>query len=258
MLMRWRTAAAALWICIGLLSSGAVLAESVTPIPPGISSWPAKGSITYDVLYGENGIKIGEARHQWQHDKQRYSMQTLLETTGMANMLYDIDYVQHSEGAVLPDGLRPDSFRVEQSGRPTRSADFDWQTGKVVLSRKGKRTEADILAGDQDVLSVWHLLGTRGAREAATKLNLITERRATASTVEVLKYETLTLPGGPMETLHARIIASTGKLSIDLWLARGHNLLPVRILITDDKDRVFDQQMTAMTLGAPSAAADAK
>jgi len=256
MLKFWQGALTALWIAALSLGGATASAQSdAGPVPPGIKEWPASGRITYDVFYGENGLKIGEAQHHWQHDGQRYSMETRLETTGMAEALYDFSYVQHSEGRVLTDMLQPTLFRVEQSGKPDQSAVFDWQKGKVTVSRKGRESEADIRPGDQDILSVWHLLGTHGIRGTTMKLDLVTSRRVTPSTIQVVGNETLTLPLGTMNTLHVNLRADNGKMSIDMWLARDYYLLPARILIVDDKGKVFDQRATASSFGesAPSA-----
>lgn len=243
-----------MWLLAGGVAVAAAAADAngFTPIAP--PAWPAQGHIVFDVLKGANGFKLGQSSHRWQHDGERYQMTTDVKTTGMTAVLYDFQYVQHSEGKVTPAGLQPERFRVEQSGKKEQTAVFDWDQRKVAISRRSKRIDADIRPGDQDVLSVWHRIATQGADAPVTALNLITNRRVTPSTIEVLRPERLSVPLGDIDTLHVRATAHTGKLTIDLWLSRQHGWVPVRILMTDDKGEVLDQQATQLEWAAPAGA----
>lgn len=215
--------------------------------------WATQGRITYRVLRGENGLALGEARHQWEHDGRRYRMETVVETTGIAAVLYSFHYVQRSQGRVLANGgLQPERFTVERAGRAPEVAEFDWAGRQVVIRRKDKRREAALQAGDQDVLSLWHQIG-RGLGDARTAdLTVVSNKVAAPSVLEVLGRETVRLPLGRIEALRVKARAKDGSLALDIWLDERRNLLPVRILMTDDKGEVLDQQAVAVELGAPA------
>lgn len=233
----------------GRLLSGILVALVLAQSPAASArspAWPEAGEIVFDVLKGADGIKLGEARHAWAHDAARYTMTLALETTGLAGMLYDFRYTQRSEGWITAEGLRPERFDVTQSGRKPERADFDWTAAKVRVERKGQATFHDLRAGDQDVLSVWHLFALAGAN-VPEKLLLVTNRRAAPTTITRLAQERVVVPAGSFDAPRYRVRADTGKLTIDLWLAGGAQPVPVRLLMTDDKGQVLDLQ--ARTLG---------
>lgn len=233
----------------GAQRGNAALSDA-TPDAPSAARhpWPSSGRVTYEVLRGEGGLKLGEARHRWQHDGERYTMSTEVETTGLAGMLYSFRYVQHSEGRVGEGGLQPERFRVEQAGKAPETAHFDWAAGKVVIERRGRRSEFPIAANDQDVLSVWHLAGRLNGRALPAELTLVTNRVAAPASLEVLGRERLTVPSGEVEALRLRVRARSGKLTIELWLSERHHFVPVRILMTDDKGEVLDQRAIGIAL----------
>lgn len=208
----------------------------------GAGSWPAAGRIVFEVLRGENGVKLGEARHVWKHDGARYTMETVVETTGLAGILYDFRYVQHSEGLVRADGLQPIRFGVEQGGKAPEAASFDWKAGRVTIERRGRSSEYPIRQMDQDALSVWHLIGVRNGRQPSGELTLVTGRTAAPATFEVMGHEAIRLPLGAIDALKVRVRARSGKLVTDMWLSKAHDLLPVRVLMTDHKGEVLDQR----------------
>ena len=214
----------------------------------GLSGWPAEGSIRYKLMYGDGGLEIGEAQHRWSHDDKRYRMSVAVRTTGALNLIYALQYEQRSEGAVVADGLVPERFSVDQSGKKPETATFDWNAGQVTM-RRGTRTRvAPIRHGDQDLLSLWHQVGFIAARGLPHELTIVTGSKAKPSIVERVGDETLSLPIGRVDTLRLRARALNDKLSIDIWLGRAHGMLPLRIRITDEKGGVLDQQAVELHL----------
>lgn len=214
-----------------------------------LAAWPASGEIRYDVMKGKNGFKLGEGRHRWQHDAKQYLMETELQTTGVAGALFDFSYTQQSRGLINESGLQPERFGVEQSGKKDQFAVFDWNKKQVTVTRHSKTRTADLQPGDQDVLSIWHYFSTRAPFDGQHELNLVTQRRVNPSVVTVVGEERINLPMGKgLQTLHVSLMAKSGKMHIDLWLSKQQHLLPLRILIVDDKGDVYDQQATALQL----------
>jgi hypothetical protein len=218
------------------------------------NAWPGEGRITYRVLHGKNGVQLGEARHHWSHDGARYRMETVVETTGVAAMLYSFHYTQRSEGRVLARGLQPERFTVERVGRAPELAEFDWGAQRVEIHRKGRVRSAELRPGDQDVLSLWHQIGVAGGGPQARELTVVSGKVAAPSALEVVGRETLRLPLGALDTVRLKARAKNGRLVLDIWLAEKQHLLPVRVVMTDDKGEVLDQQAQTIELGAPGGA----
>lgn len=229
------------------LSGGPVLAETTAAV----RAWPGGGRLVFDVMRGEDGLKLGEARHRWHHDGERYDMSLELETTGLAGLLYSFQYVQESRGLIVNDMLQPERFDVTQSGRKPEQANFDWKAAKVRVVRKGKETVTALRPGDQDVLSVWHLVALADGRALPPELLLVTNRRATPTSINEVGGESVRVPAGNFDTRRIRARANTGKLTIDLWVSPGHHGVPVRILLVDDKGQVLDLQARSIEFDTP-------
>lgn len=213
------------------------------------SGWPAQGAITYRVLLGSGGIQVGEARHHWSHDSKRYRMEVTVRTTGFAALLKNFQYVQQSQGELGPQGLRPELFSVAHLGKALETAVFDWDNAKVSIRRgERERRTAQLHAGDQDVLSLWHQIGIVGAAGLPRTLTVVGNKEAKTARLEAVGEEALRLPIGNIDALRLRVQAEDGTLTIDIWLARSHGMLPVRIRMVDDKGEVLDQQAVELSL----------
>lgn len=217
-----------------------------------VARWPRQGEIRFSVMLGEGGFQVGEARHEWTHDGERYRMTLSLRTSGVAALLHSLQYEQRSEGRVGADGLRPERFAIDQSGKKPQSADFDWQAGQVTM-RRGERTRtAMIEPGDQDLLSLWHQIGFVGADGLPKSLNVVSGRSAKPSVLEMIGAEQVSLPAGTLDTRRMRARALDGKMTIDIWLAPRYGMAPVRIRLVDDDGQVLDHLATAIHLNAPA------
>lgn len=213
------------------------------PIPPGAPTWPRQGRIVYDVFRGEKDFLIGQTTHSWAQDGRRYDMQSVVETVGLAAMIRTFHYVQHSVGLVTRQGLKPESFRVDQDGKPPEGAEFNWGTGEVVVRRaKGPERRARLQAGDQDVLSLWHQLSLMGEPPSHQRLTLVSNKAVTPAELEAVGVDALNLPVGHLMAHHLRARALDDSLSLDIWLAEKYGYLPVRILIKDRQGETFDQR----------------
>ena len=208
------------------------------------------GSMRFDVHYGGQGFKVGEARHDWKIGPKGYAMTLNLEAKGLAS-LFGLQYEQRSAGAVGPAGLQPDVFSVDQHRRKRDSAHFDWNAARVSIRRDDKERRSEVIAsGDQDVLSLWHQVRRFARSEQPVVLNVVTGKSIKRVSVRALGQEMLKLPIGEVETLRMQAQAAGGELDIDIWLSLQHDLLPVRIRITDDEGGVLDQRAATIDLGS--------
>lgn len=233
----------------------AILLLLVVPTSFAAGLAEGEGAIRFDVHYGRQGFKVGEARHQWRITNERYELQLELEATGLAS-LFGLHYEQHSRGQIVASGLQPEHFVIEQRGRKGERAEFDWGAAQVALYRDSRLRRSEALAvGDQDVLSLWHQarLHARAGTGARITFNVITGKRVKPATLNVEASEVLQLPVGRFETLRLRARAEDGGLEIELWLSPAHDFLPLRIRLTNESGEVLDQR-AAEIVPEPSAA----
>jgi len=221
----------------------------------GFADPPATGSMRFDVHYGSQGFKVGSAQHSWSLADGRYELELELEARGLAG-LFGLQYRQHSRGLLSGAGLRPELFSVEQRGRKSEAAHFDWPAGRVSIRRDGaERRSGTLEAGAQDLLSLWHQASHVARNGRPVSLQVITNKSVKDAVLEPDGKESLSLPIGKVETLRLRAHAEDGGLNIRIWLSVDHGLLPVRIRIEDEKGGVLDQRAAAIETGRPAATA---
>ncbi|MDR1424695.1 MAG: DUF3108 domain-containing protein [Azoarcus sp.] len=241
----------AVWI-VGLVM---LLALAALPAPVRAAqdnwpnaNWPVSGTVDYQVsLFGEGNLPVGRGRHTWSHDGHQYWMQLDVDTTGFAAMLRRLGYVQASQGSIGANGLRPARFDVTQLGKKPEAAVFDWDAERVSIRRgERERRSADLMAGDQDLLSVWHQLGHLDELpESLLVVGNKDSRRARPSRVE---DGSVRVPAGTFAARHFKIRSDDGRFVIDLWLALDHAMVPVRAVLTDPKTVTLVLEATALNV----------
>ncbi|MBS0348912.1 MAG: DUF3108 domain-containing protein [Proteobacteria bacterium] len=225
------------------------LASAQTPAAGYGDGWIKSGRVQYNVIRGERNFIIGRTTHAWTHDKDHYSMETVVETAGLIGLLRPFRMIQHSEGRIGPNGLLPDRFTVERDGQLKEKADFDWAAGKVALTAGERRREFPLAEGDQDVLTLMHDLALRPEGFSRAELLVVTGKSAVRSVIQNLGLEELDIPAGKVSAYHLGSTGHRGELKIDIWLARDYANLPVRLKITDKNGDVLDQVATGVDLG---------
>ena len=102
---------AALFVAFAMLVSPAMAAAG--------KAAPA-GSIHFDVHYGSQGFKIGEARHDWRLAGNKYEMSLNLEAKGLAG-LFGLQYEQRSVGTVTQRACAPSASASTSAGASSRA-----------------------------------------------------------------------------------------------------------------------------------------
>lgn len=225
-----------------------LFATLVALSPSALAAPVASGSIGFDVYYGKQGFKVGEASHEWRLEGGSYRLRLALEANGLAG-LFGLHYEQHSEGSVDDHGLRPQLFSVDQRGRELESARFDWAAGRVSVRRgERERRSGEIRPGDQDLLSLWHQARRIVQAGVPQSLTVVTNKSVKKVRLVPLGTETLSLPLGRVDTSRLQAQAEEGGMKIDIWLAPAYQMLPVRIRIEDEKGSVLDQRAVRVSL----------
>lgn len=206
---------------------------------------PGEASLEFDVFRGDM-LNIGATRYHWVHDGQRYRMDTVTETTGLAGLLKPLRIDQSSEGEIGPQGVRPLHFTQDarQSKPPEERIDFDWQLGRVMLRSGATKSEHPLVAGSQDMASLWLEMIWRAQQGGQFDFNVATGRRYTPRWfVPDEQAVTLDTALGPLAVHRIHMRARPGDNQIEFWLAPELHWLPVRIRYTDRRGEVYDQRV---------------
>jgi len=196
----------------------------------GAADLPAEARIVYDVLYGDNELRVGRAEQQWRLDGGRYELRTELTPLFGPRVRY------LSKGRVTDAGLVPDSFAEyrgsEQS--PRVSADFDWAAQQVRYGPRGEPHTAPLERGAQDVNALAFQLVWLGER-AGGSLQVATGKKVARHSFAGSPRVKVTVNGQATDAAPWR--SGTGSDRTEVWLAPRIGNLPVRVVrIDDDKE----------------------
>ncbi len=189
------------------------------------------------------GFQIGRATHTWEAGDGVYRITAVTETSGLIGFFRPLRAEVESSGRLTSGGLLPERFVARQSGREkSEQADFDWRQMQVHFAGRATQT---LSPGAQDLLSLNYQLGLLGDLATGYPLTVVTGRKIARYRLEVLADEEIETPAGIFNTVHLRV---AGVAAIELWLARGRALLPVKIRFVDRKGNLYIQVATAMTV----------
>lgn len=196
----------------------------------------ARGMIRYRVERGDQGLVVGEARHRWEIAEGRYRLDAVTETTGLIAFLKPLRIELESRGLLTAQGFLPEIFLSRRNGRESGE--------KVVFDREamqlgiGDAPTLPLVPGTQDLLSFHYQLALLAETAAMQPLPIATGRKFEYYHLEILGDEEIETPAGHFQTLHLRV---SGNNMTELWLARTHGMLPVKIRHVDRRGDSFTQ-----------------
>ena len=211
---------------------------------------PVQGRLHFSVSRGEGGFVVGRAQHRWQHDGQRYTLESVTETTGLAALIHPSRVVWRSSGRISSQGLRPEHFVVEKNGREMDIADLDWERMQLRLSGRNQR-ELSLQPMTQDLLSMFYQLAHQLPEILRNRevMQVTNGRKLERYRFQLRGQEALQLkPVGKVTTVHVQVQAA--EQLIDIWLAPTLAGLPVRIRYADGKGESFDQLLDELDVAA--------
>ncbi len=211
---------------------------------------PAVGQWKFRVYYGDfaAGYPVASLDYAIELDGERYRMRTEGRAEGLTALIYSGVLTQSSRGRIGDNGMVPEHYSEQRGKRAERQATVDWERAEVRFS--GSDSRATPVPGMQDRLSALVQLGliARAAPERFDSGQDIEIPELSMKGVSTTRYrsygaQVLETPDGTLRTYHLeRVEPRPGREPrIEIWLGRDHQLLPVRIRITDDRGRVLDQ-----------------
>ena len=211
---------------------------------------PAAGQWKFRVFYGDfsDSRAVASLDYSIELDGQRYRLRTEGRAEGLTALLYSGVLTQSSTGRLGDDGLMPEHYAEQRGKRAERHATVDWSRGEVRFSSGDAR--AAPVRGMQDRLSALVQLGliARAAPERLAAGQSVDLPELSMKGVVGTRYlshgpKVLETPEGVLQTIHLERVLprNPGDPRIEIWLGRDHQLLPVRVRLTDENGRVLDQ-----------------
>jgi hypothetical protein len=211
---------------------------------------PGEGRIRFNVMAGTKGFVAGVAVTTWHVDDTSYSIRNVAETTGLVSLFKRARVTQASQGEVGAQGLVPRQYTLvrDNASSPSEAATFYWEEGKITSLRNGQSTDAELLPGSYDILSLIYQFAWFPPQAATLEIPVATGKSYQRQHFSVLGEETIALALGRFRTLHLRV-GEAGENITDLWLGLDYKNLPLRIRHSGRKGDVFEQEAAEVQYG---------
>jgi hypothetical protein len=147
---------------------------------------------------------------------------------------------------VAPDGLRPLEYADERSGRGTERAHFDWPSSTVTLEQRGTARSLPLPKDASDRLAFVYEFAFDPPGSSGARMHVVDARHIAEHLYVQAGREPLKTPAGEFDALKLVRSKPNGERA-ELWLAAGHSLIPVRILVTDEDGTQLDQVITRIS-----------
>ncbi|MBI2312059.1 MAG: DUF3108 domain-containing protein [Betaproteobacteria bacterium] len=205
---------------------------------------PKHVTLSYQLI--RDGLPVAEVTEALEHDGKRYTIVSDAVTSGIAALFSKGGIQRGSKGTVTPDGLRPEIYRDERTGRSPAVARFDWAARSITLEAPGGKQQMPLPDPAHDRLSFLYSFAFRLLQGGDYTFAMTDGRHLTRYRYLIVGQDHLATPMGNLETLKlARDQQEDGQGS-EIWLALRYHWLPARIRVTEKDGTVIDQVVTAI------------
>lgn len=207
---------------------------------------PQKVQIDFAVTSGS--MQLGEGHDFLEHDGNRYSVVSETKTVGVAALFYKLNIRRESRGLLTARGLRPLQFEEENSRKPRRAADFDWDAGQVKLTDGDKIQTVPLSANTFDPTSLPYAFAFAQSNEESMKVFVADGKRLVDYEYRIIGKETLKTPLGELQTLHfQKVREADDRRGLEFWLSVDRHFLPVKIRFVEKNGTTVDSTVTSIT-----------
>ncbi len=207
----------------------------------------------FDVRTKIDGSADGKATITYNlTDGSHYQLKWLTAGTGFAALLFP-DLLQTSEGLLTKTGLQPVNYLYQFGNKAdkTRTANFDWQSKKVVLqTSKGTKTE-ELPEGTQDLLSFMYQF-MYVAPLQTMQISIATGKKLTTYDYSFEGEENINSSLGELKTIHITHNGIDSDEKTELWLAIDYQYVPVKIRKIEKNGNVVEMVATRINTNRPT------
>ncbi len=183
---------------------------------------------------------------------QQYQLNWLTKPKGVAAIFIG-ELLQTSEGALTKTGLQPSAYLYQFDNKvdKTRTANFDWQTKKVILQTTRGTKTADLPDGAQDLLSFMYQF-MHVAPLQTMQIAITNGKKMDLYDYKFEGEEQVNSPLGELKTIHIVHNTNGEEDKTELWLATDYQYLPVKIRKTEADGKVYELVATHINTSRPA------
>lgn len=200
--------------------------EEMPRLPP-----PSFVDMDFDVKR-VNSFGSGRAHYRYQAEPQsRYSLRSEMEAVGLASIAFAGKRIETSVGKITEQGLQPEDYRVEVTGKPDKLqvANFDWVNHKLTLKTAKTESIENLLEGTQDFLSFMYQFMFVPPLEKM-EWPLTNGKMVRVYNYQFISEEMIATKFGQINTYHIAKSSGDAEEKTDVWLAEDYRFIPIKIL----------------------------
>lgn len=231
-------------LAVALLLAGALLrtASAAATVPQTVHA-------QYNVSL--NGAPVAVMQETFEVRENAYRIVSETRAIGLLALVQRRPGVVTSTGDVQHDGLRPKTFDGARGDKDARRvhAGFDWFSGELVLTHDGRTETVALPEGTQDRLSVMYQF----LFIPAEKLNGLEFPMTNGRKIDQYRYAvgpdtTIDTPLGRLAVVHLVKQRKPDETATEIWLAREHRLMPVKMRIIEDDGKRYEQVISRLEI----------
>lgn len=184
-----------------------------------------------------NAFGSGRAHYRYQAEPQgKYSLRSEMEAVGLASIAFAGKRIETSNGKITEQGLQPEAYRVEVTGKPDKlqAASFDWVNHKLTLKTAKTEVVEELPEGTQDFLSFMYQFMFVPPLEQM-EWPLTNGKMVRVYNYQFISEEVIATKFGQINTYHIAKSSGDAEEKTDVWLAEDYRFIPIKILkITKD------------------------
>lgn len=217
-----------------LLVSALAWAGAASAMPP------ERVELAYEIA--RNGMTIAEVVYVLEHDGRAYRITETSKGRGILALRGTIR--RTSRGLISPQGLKPQEFVDERSGRQAARAFFDWDKNVLTQQYKGEPSTEPLPERAHDRLAFVFDFAFAPPGRGEVTFNLFNGRGQSRHVYTPGPRGRVKTPLGELDAVS--FVRGANDDRTEIWLAAG-SLLPLRILVTEKDGTRYDQVATKIS-----------
>ncbi len=198
-----------------------------------------------------NGTAIAVIQETFETGNGTYQAASETQAIGLFALVQRRPGRVTSSGEVGSDGLRPKTFDGTRGTGDARRvhAGFDWTAGTLTFTHDGRSETATLPPGTQDRLSVmYQFLFLDPAKLKGLAFAMTNGRKLDQYRYAIGPDTTIDTPLGRMAVIHLVKQHAVGETATEIWLAREHRLMPVKMRIVEDDGKRYEQIISRLEI----------
>lgn len=198
-----------------------------------------------------NGAPVAVMQESFEISNNNYQAVSETQAIGVFALIQRRPGRVTSSGEIGNSGLRPKTFDGTRGTGDARRvhADFDWAAGSLTFSHDGRSETVTLPQGTQDRLSVMYQF----LFMSPEKLKDLTFAMTNGRKLDQYRYAmgpdtAIDTPLGRLAVVHLVKQHAAGETGTEIWLAREHRLMPVKMRIVEDDGKRYEQVITRLEI----------